>query len=249
VTALDPWAWAALGVAAVVIGISKTALPGGSILAIALFAAVLPARTSTAATLLLLMVGDVFALLAYRRHAHWPTLLRLAPAVVAGLLLGFAFLALTGDGVVRRAIGVILLLMIAVTLWRRWRQARAEQEAAARGGALLAGVYGTLGGFTTMVANAGGPVMSMYFLATRTPVQVFLGTSAWFFAIINVIKVPFLAGIGLFTGPVLLTDAILAPLVVLGALVGLRVARRLDQRLFDRIVIVLTILGAVYLLL
>ncbi|AVL98353.1 MULTISPECIES: sulfite exporter TauE/SafE family protein [Microbacterium] len=248
-TALDPWAWAALGVAAVVIGISKTALPGGSILAIALFAAVLPARTSTAATLLLLMVGDVFALLAYRRHAHWPTLLRLAPAVVAGLLLGFAFLALTGDGVVRRAIGVILLLMIAVTLWRRWRQARAEQEAAARGGALLAGVYGTLGGFTTMVANAGGPVMSMYFLATRTPVQVFLGTSAWFFAIINVIKVPFLAGIGLFTGPVLLTDAILAPLVVLGALLGLRVARRLDQRLFDRIVIVLTILGAVYLLL
>lgn len=248
-TALDPWAWAALGVAAVVIGISKTALPGGSILAIALFAAVLPARTSTAATLLLLMVGDVFALLAYRRHAHWPTLLRLAPAVVAGLLLGFAFLALTGDGVVRRAIGVILLLMIAVTLWRRWRQARAQQVAAARGGALLAGVYGTLGGFTTMVANAGGPVMSMYFLATRTPVQVFLGTSAWFFAIINVIKVPFLAGIGLFTGPVLLTDAILAPLVVLGALVGLRVARRLDQRLFDRIVIVLTILGAVYLLL
>lgn len=248
-TALDPWAWAALGVAAVVIGISKTALPGGSILAIALFAAVLPARTSTAATLLLLMVGDVFALLAYRRHAHWPTLLRLAPAVVAGLLLGFTFLALTGDGVVRRAIGVILLLMIAVTLWRRWRQARAEQEAAARGGALLAGVYGTLGGFTTMVANAGGPVMSMYFLATRTPVQVFLGTSAWFFAIINVIKVPFLAGIGLFTGPVLLADAILAPLVVLGALLGLRVARRLDQRLFDRIVIVLTILGAVYLLL
>ncbi|WP_101848149.1 sulfite exporter TauE/SafE family protein [Zhihengliuella sp. ISTPL4] len=248
-TALDPWAWAALGVAAVVIGISKTALPGGSILAIALFAAVLPARTSTAATLLLLMVGDVFALLAYRRHAHWPTLLRLAPAVVAGLLLGFAFLALTGDGVVRRAIGVILLLMIAVTLWRRWRQARAEQEAAARGGALLAGVYGTLGGFTTMVANAGGPVMSMYFLATRTPVQVFLGTSAWFFAIINLIKVPFLAGIGLFTGPVLLTDAILTPLVVLGALLGLRVARRLDQRLFDRIVVVLTVLGAVYLLL
>lgn len=248
-TALDPWAWAALGVAAVVIGISKTALPGGSILAIALFAAVLPARTSTAATLLLLMVGDVFALLAYRRHAHWPTLLRLAPAVVAGLLLGFAFLALTGDGVVRRAIGVILLLMIAVTLWRRWRQARAEQESVARGGALLAGAYGTLGGFTTMVANAGGPVMSMYFLATRTPVHVFLGTSAWFFAIINVIKVPFLAGIGLFTGPVLLTDAILAPLVVLGALLGLRVARHLDQRLFDRIVIVLTILGAVYLLL
>ena len=246
--ALDPWAWIALGLAAVAIGVSKTALPGGSILAIALFAAVLPARTSTAASLLLLMVGDVFALLAYRRHAHWPTLLRLAPAVIAGLLVGFAFLALAGDGTVRRAIGVILLLMIAVTLWRRWRQRR-EDAAAPASGILLAGTYGTLGGFTTMVANAGGPVMSMYFLATRTPVQVFLGTSAWFFAIINLVKVPFLAGLGLFETPVLLMDAVLAPLVVVGALVGLAVARRLNQRVFDRIVITLTIIGAVYLLL
>ncbi len=131
-----------------------------------------------------------------RRHAHWPTLLRLAPAVIAGLLVGFAFLALAGDGVVRRAIGVILLLMIAVTLWRRWRQSKADAAAPPSGGIVLAGAYGTLGGFTTMVANAGGPVMSMYFLATRTPVQVFLGTSAWFFAIINVIKVPFLAASG-----------------------------------------------------
>lgn len=246
--ALDPWAWAALGLAAVTIGISKTALPGGSILAIALFAAVLPARTSTAAMLLLLMVGDVFALIAYRRHAHWPTLLRLAPAVVAGLLVGFAFLALAGDGIVRRAIGVILLTMIGITLWRRWRQDRTAAQSHAPGGILLSGVYGTLGGFTTMVANAGGPVMSMYFLATRTPVQVFLGTSAWFFAIINLVKVPFLAGLGLFPGQVLLMDAALAPLVVVGALVGLAVAKRLDQRLFDRIVIGLTIAGAVYLL-
>jgi uncharacterized membrane protein YfcA len=249
VIALDPWAWAALGVAAVVIGISKTALPGANILAIALFATVLPARSSTAAMLLLLIVGDVFALLAYRRHAHWPTILRLAPAVIAGLLLGFAFLALMGDGAVRRAIGVILLVMIAVTLWRRWRQSRADAVAREPGGRiLLAGVYGSLGGFSTMVANAGGPVMSMYFLATRTSVQVFLGTAAWFFAIINLVKVPFLAGLGLFDAPVLLLDAVLAPFVVIGALGGLAVARRLDQRLFDRIVIALTIVGAVYLL-
>lgn len=248
--ALEPWAWAALGLAAITIGISKTALPGGNILAIALFAAVLPARTSTAAMLLLLIVGDVFALIAYRRHADWPTMLRLAPAVVLGLLTGFAFLALTGDGQVRRAIGVILLLMVAVTLWRRARQNRrpSRTDAPERGGILLSGIYGTLGGFTTMVANAGGPVMSMYFLATRTPVQVFLGTAAWFFAIINLIKVPFLAGLGLFEGEVLLMDAVLAPLVMIGALIGLAVAKRLDQRLFDRIVIVLTVVGALYLL-
>ncbi|WP_336297690.1 TSUP family transporter [Microbacterium sp. EF45047] len=99
-----------------------------------------------------------------------------------------------------------------------------------------------------MVANAGGPVMSMYFLATRTPMQVFLGTAAWFFAIVNLAKVPFLAGLGLFTPQVLLTDLLLAPLVVAGGLTGLRLAKRMPQRLFDRIVIVLTVLGAVTLL-
>ncbi len=245
---LSAWAWIALGLAAVITGVSKSAIPGGSTLAVVLFAAVLPARTSTAAMLLLFIVGDVFALIAYRRHAHWPTLLRLAPAVIAGLLVGFAFLAFADDAIVRRAVGVILLLMIAVTLWRRHRQNRADAVATASGGILLSSGYGALGGFTTMVANAGGPVMAMYFLATRTPVQVFLGTSAWFFAIINLVKVPFLTGLGLITPSVLLMDLMLAPLVVLGALVGLRIARRIPQRLFDRLVIVLTVAGSLYLL-
>ncbi|UYO97424.1 sulfite exporter TauE/SafE family protein [Microbacterium sp. M28] len=239
---LTPLAWSLLGLAALVAGLGKTAIPGSATVSVVLFAAVLPARTSTAAMLLLFIVGDVFALIAYRRHAHWPTLVRLAPAVLAGLVLGFLFLAYGDDRIVRRAIGVILLLMIAVTLWRRRRAATPV------GGRMLGATYGTLAGFTTMVANAGGPVMSMYFLATRTPVQVFLGTSAWFFAIVNLVKVPFLAGIGLFTPEVLLMDLLLTPLVVIGALVGLKLAKRMPQQLFDRLVIILTIVGAVYLL-
>ena len=246
-TELLPWAWVALGIAAVTVGLAKTAIPGGGILPVAIFATVLPARTSTAALLLLLIVGDVFALIAYRRHAHWPSLLRLAPAVLVGLLAGFAFLAVGDDAVVRRAIGVILLAMIAVTLWRRWWQRRADAAPAAHG-IIAASGYGALAGFTTMVANAAGPVMSMYFLAMRTPVQVFLGTSAWFFAIVNLFKVPFLAGIGLFDGHVLLMDAALVPLVVAGAFAGLWLARRMKQQVFDRMVIGLTIVGAVYLL-
>lgn len=246
-TELLPWAWVALGIAALTVGLAKTAIPGGGILPVAIFATVLPARTSTAALLLLLIVGDVFALIAYRRHAHWPSLLRLAPAVLVGLLAGFAFLAVGDDAVVRRAIGVILLAMIAVTLWRRWRRRRADAAPAAHG-IIAASGYGALAGFTTMVANAAGPVMSMYFLAMRTPAQVFLGTSAWFFAIVNLFKVPFLAGIGLFDGQVLLMDAALVPLVVAGAFAGLWLARRMKQQVFDRMVIGLTIVGAVYLL-
>lgn len=245
---LAPWAWILLATAGVVVGLSKTALPGANTVAVAIFAALLPARTSTGALLLLLIVGDLFALLTWRRHAHWPTLLRLAPAVVAGLVLGAVFLALSDNTVVRPVIGAILLAMVGVTLWRRSRADRAAGtvEGASHLGTTLG--YGALGGFTTMVANAGGPVMSMYFLAMRTPVKVFLGTAAWFFAIVNIVKVPVLAGLGLITVPVLLMDAVLVPTVVAGALIGRWLVPRIHQALFDRIVLALTILGALYLL-
>ncbi|KHK99941.1 membrane protein [Microbacterium mangrovi] len=242
---LAPWAWVLLALAAAVIGVSKTALPGANTLSIAIFAAFLPARTSTAAMLLLLIVGDMFALLTYRRHAHWPTLIRLAPAVIGGLILGAVFLAYASNAVVRPVIGGILLAMVAITLWRR-RSASSDTITHAHLGATIG--YGTLGGFTTMVANAGGPVMSMYLLAMRTPVKVFLGTAAWFFAIVNLVKLPVLAALGLFTVPVLLMDLVLVPLVVVGALVGRWLIPRIHQRLFDRIVMILTIVGAAYLL-
>ncbi|MGW9628229.1 sulfite exporter TauE/SafE family protein [Microbacterium sp. NPDC055521] len=249
---MEIWAWALLAFAALIAGLGKTALPGSSTIAVVILASVLPARTSTAAMLLLFIVGDVFALIAYRRHADWRTLLRLAPAVVVGLLVGAAFLAVSTDGIVRRTIGVILLAMVGLTLWRRRRTGvrtvGSDQTGARASGRITAAGYGTLAGFTTMVANSGGPVMSMYFLATRTPVKVFLGTSAWFFAIVNLTKVPFLAGIGLLTPEVLLLDLTLAPMVVIGALIGIRLARRMPQQLFDRLVIILTIAGSVYLL-
>lgn len=239
-------AWALLALAAVVIGLSKTAVPGGGTVAVAIFAAVLPARQSTGTILLLLIVADVFAVLAYRRHANWRALLRLAPAVVVGLGLGVAFLAVANDEWVKRVIGVILLGVIGLTLLRR-RMSRtvAGDDEPHR---VAAATYGTLGGFTTMVANAAGPVMSMYFLAARFSVKEFLGTAAWFFALVNISKVPFSIGLGLITVPSVLLDLVLVPLVVGGALLGRWIADRIDQKLFERLVIVFTIIGAVYLL-
>lgn len=240
---LAPWAWALLALSACIVGFSKTALPGANTISIAVFASVLPARESTGALLLLLIVGDAFAVWTYRKHADWPTLVRLAPAVVAGVILGVVFLAFAGDGSVRRVIGIILLALVGVTLWLRYgRGSGAASGPVARSG------FGSLAGFTTMVANSGGPVMSMYFLAARFPVQAFLGTAAWFFAIINVFKVPFSVGLGLITAPGALLDLLLVPGVILGAMLGRWVAGRIDQRAFDYAVLALTVLGAVYLL-
>lgn len=237
--------WTLLAVAAVIVGLSKTAIPGAGTIAVAIFAAVLPAKQSTGALLLLLIVADVFAVVTYRRHAYWRELWRLLPAVVVGVVLGVAFLAVADDTWVKRAIGVILLGVVAITLFRRRMTARVDVQ---KPHTAAAATYGTLAGFTTMVANAAGPVMSMYFLARRFPVKEFLGTAAWFFAIINVAKVPFSVGLGLITPPGLLLDLVLVPAVVAGALGGRWIAARIDQTVFERLVVVFTIVGAVYLL-
>jgi uncharacterized protein len=248
---LSPAEFAALAFAALLVGFSKTAVSGANTVSLAIFAAVLPARASTGVLLPILIVGDVLAVLTYRRHAHWPTLWRLFPAVGAGVVVGTLFLMWADDQVVRTSIGAILLLMTAVTVWRR-RTADQDDEpdsVTTRAGRVKARSYGVLGGFTTMVANAGGPVMSMYLLSAGFRKLGFLGTSAFFFLIVNVSKVPFSVGLGLIDGPSLLLDATLALFVVPGALLGKWAVHRINQRLFEQLVIAATVLGGLQLLL
>ncbi|MEW2120551.1 sulfite exporter TauE/SafE family protein [Streptomyces sp. NPDC005474] len=248
------WEFAALAAAAVLVGFSKTAVSGANTVSLAIFAAVLPARESTGVLLPILIAGDVLAVLTYRRHAHWPTLWRLFPAVAVGVVVGTVFLVWADDEVVRTSIGAILLLMTGVTVWRR-RRAEAESEddepdaVSTPAGRLKARSYGILGGFTTMVANAGGPVMSMYLLSAGFRKLGFLGTSAFFFLIVNVSKVPFSAGLGLIDGHSLLLDAALVLFVVPGAFLGKWAVNRINQRLFERLVIAATVVGGAQLLL
>ncbi|MER7784384.1 sulfite exporter TauE/SafE family protein [Streptomyces albidoflavus] len=257
---ITPGAFALLAAAALLVGFSKTSVSGANTISLAVFAAVLPAKESTGVLLPLLIVGDICAVLVYRRHAHWPTLWRLFPAVAAGVLAGTAFLAFADDGAVRTSIGAILLAMSAMTYWRRRKAARAPagtdgepgaeaEPGTGRGGRLRARGYGVLGGFTTMVANAGGPVMSLYLLSAGFRKLGFLGTSAWFFLIVNTSKVPFSVGLGLIDGSSLLLDAGLVLFVVPGALLGRALAHRINQALFDQLVLAATVVGGVQLLL
>jgi uncharacterized membrane protein YfcA len=248
---LTGWEFAALALAALLVGFSKTAVSGANTISLAVFAAVLPARASTGVLLPLLIAGDVLAVLTYRRHAHWPTLWRLFPAVAAGVVVGTLFLMRADDGIVRTSIGVILLLMAALTVWRRRtaEQAAEPDAVTTRAGRVKARSYGVLGGFTTMVANAGGPVMSMYLLSAGFRKLGFLGTSAFFFLIVNVSKVPFSVGLGLIDGPSLLLDAALVLFVLPGALLGKWAVDRINQRLFEQLAIAATVLGALQLLL
>ncbi len=256
---LSASSWLLVVLGALIVGFSKTALPGAGTLAAGAFALAMPAKESTAALLLLLIVGDMTALWVYRREPDWRTLVRLLPSAMIGVILGAFFFAAVDDRTVSLTIGVILLVLVTLTLGRRLRARRRAQDGATddepvtgsrRGAAATAqGIgYGLLGGFTTMVANAAGPGMTLNLLMMRMPVMTFLGTSAWFFAVINLFKLPFSAGLGLFSREILLLDLLLVPVVLLAAYLGTRVARRIPQSVFDKLVLGLTVLASIGLL-
>lgn len=240
---------------AFLVGVAKTAVGGLGTVAVALFAAVLPARESTAAVLLLLVVGDVCAVAAYRRDADWSLLRQVVPGVLPGLVVGTLVLAVVGDSVLRVGIAMVILLLVAMQLWLAHHRPR-DVPLAARDGpeevggspwATRAGT-GIVAGFTTMVANAAGPVMTLYLVAQGVDKRRFLGTSAWFFFGVNLCKLPFSAGLGLFRRDLVLVDVVLVPLVLLGAWAGVHVAHRLGQRSFERVVLVATAVSGLGLL-
>jgi uncharacterized membrane protein YfcA len=246
VAELAPGAIALLAIGALLIGVAKTAIGGVSLISVAIFAAVLPSRLSTGVVLPLLLVGDVVAVRTYHAHADWRTLVRLIPAVAVGLAAGVIFIAQVDDTVMRRAIGAVLLALVVLHLIGR-RTQRDEQPGGPQSRSVRWG-FGSLAGFTTMVANAGGPAMSMYLLAARFTVLSFMGTSAWFFFVVNLMKVPFSVGLELITPATLLLDLVLAPAVVLGAWLGRVIITRIDQALFDKLVLVTTVLSGLNLL-
>ena len=244
-TTLDTTAWLLLGCGALMVGFAKTAFGGAGSLAAVCFAAALPARESTGALLPLLIAGDLLALALYRRHCQWSTLARLVPGVVPGLLLGAWFVAEADDGVMRVAIGTILLAM---SVWQLAQRRTGSRDEAPHLGPVAIGLVGVTAGFTTMTANAGGPVMTLYLVATGMVMLELLGTVAWFFFVVNVLKLPFSAGLDLISTASLATDAVLVPVMLVGGGLGALVVRRISQMTFERGALGLTAVAAVLLL-
>jgi uncharacterized membrane protein YfcA len=241
----------ALGIAALGVGFAKTAIGGVASISVVLFATILPARESTGALLPLLLVGDVVAVATYRRHIDWRTLLRLFPSVVVGIGAGVFVVASVGDTSMRRMIGAVLLALVAVHLVQQRLQRRQDPEALKaaqhRRRHATAAVFGVLAGFTTMVANAGGAVMSIYLLSAGMGMLGFLGTTAWFFFAVNLFKVPFSVGLDLISVDSLILDAWLVPAVLLGAVLGRAAVRRIDQARFEVLVLFFVVVSSLYL--
>lgn len=234
--------WIMMALAAMILGLSKCGLPGLGILAIPLVATVVPAKLSTGFILPMLVAGDIIGVVYYRRHAEWKHLIRVFPWTVAGVLAGWFSMGRMNDAQISHLIGAIVLIMLALNIVR---QRYSDLDSRIPHSLGFAAVIGLLAGFTTMVANAAGPIMTIYLLTMSLPPTAFLGTSAWFFLLVNLFKVPFSAQLGLITLASLKINAILFPCIALGAWGGVRFARLIPRRVFEALVQIIAAIGAI----
>jgi uncharacterized membrane protein YfcA len=236
-----------MALGALIIGYSKTALGGLGAVAVAIFATVLPARQSTAAILMVLIVGDVIACWHYRHDADWSLIRRLLPAVLPGLLLGTFFLGAVSDDALRRSIGAVLLVLLLLQLWVKSRTS--DEPSLVHRRRLASWGAGSGMGFATMTANAAGSVMTLYLSAAGIDKRRFVGTNAWFFLIVNLVKVPFSVALGLLHVADVGRAVVLSPVVLVGGLLGYATVRLISQRTFDLAVLLASALAAASLLL
>src|SRR5277367_6125520 len=245
----EPLQWVCAVLGALMVGISKAGITGLSILSVALFTHVFPSSKQASGLVLpLLIFGDFVAVLSYRTHTQWRYLWRLMPWTAAGVVLGYFALGYVSDRTARIMIGVIIVALCILGYWRRYLRAP-PQETEGAWHWTLAAALGVMAGFITLVANAAGPLMAIYLIAMRLPKMEYVGTAAVFFMLLNLFKVPFMVDLGLITAQSFSFNLMLAPAVLLGALAGRWLLKRVNQNLFEQLVLLLSAIGGILLIL
>ena len=243
----ESWQWALAVAGAFFVGVSKAGISGLGLLFIAIFANIMPTKLASGFMLPLLIFGDIVAVAAYRAHAQWRFLLKLFPWTGVVVVLGYFAMGKIDDRQARLLIGTVILSMVVLHVLRSRRAAAAGEDPAMHHLPVVI-LTGVLAGFTTLVANAAGPLMAVYLLSARLPKMEYVGTAAVFFLLLNLFKVPFMVDLGLITTNSFGINLALAPVVLAGAWLGRRLVTKIDQKVFEKLVLTLSAVAGLRLL-
>lgn len=243
--AMDWWQWAILIVAGLLIGMSKTGFQGINTPTIPLLALAFGAKESTGIILPMLCMADLIAVIYYRRSAQWKYIGKLLPYAIAGF-----FVAIWVERYIPAAQFRYLMAgcIFAGLVFMFWQERQGEKAMITRKW-WYSPTFGLTGGFTTMIGNAAGPVMAIYLLSMNLPKYAFVGTSAWFFLIVNYLKLPLQIVVwDNITWESVLVDVMVLPAIITGAVMGIKLVKKLPEKSYRKMILWLTVVATAMLL-
>lgn len=232
--------WILATLAAFVIGMSKAGIKGIAVINVTFMALAFGAKESTGMVVPLLILADIFAVIYYNRHTQWSYVFKVLPWMVFGLVIGVFIGKDLPESLFRIGMAVIIIITVFMMYW--WDRKKVKTVPTHW---TFSGAIGTLAGITTMVGNLAGAFSNIYFLAMRLPKNHFIGTAAWLFLIVNVLKLPFHFFVWkTITWESLILNVKLLPGIFLGFFVGIRIIKLINEEFFRKMILVLTALGA-----
>jgi uncharacterized membrane protein YfcA len=224
------------------IGFAKGGFGGLGSLLTPILALVLPVALAVGVLLPMLMVGDAFAVTMYWKEWNLDLVKRMLPAGIVGALAGtFLLSSMSPDGL-RIILGIFVLVLVAYRFVGDWIQAlRYEPKP------WHAPAAGFLAGVASGMFNNGGPAFSSYLLLQKLKARPFIATSAIYFALLNLIKVPGFLYTGVLNVPLLFSLWWVFPFIPVGIWVARMTLTRVSPSAFEWIIVVLLIFSSLWL--
>ncbi|MEQ1586904.1 MAG: sulfite exporter TauE/SafE family protein [Cyclobacteriaceae bacterium] len=227
---------------ALLTGMAKTGVHGAGMLSVPLLAQVFGGQLSSGIMLPMLVLADVLGVWYYHRHASWHHLKILFPWAALGVVAGTITGSYINDHIFKIAMAATIVISVIIMLWLE-KLGSPDNIPKQKSFAIVTGVAG---GFTSMVGNLAGSVMSVYLLSVRLPKNAFIGTTAWFFLVVNWFKVPFhVFAWHTISWNTVWFDLVMLPLIILGAWLGIIIVKALTETMYRWFIIVMTLVAAI----
>ncbi|MEK9787586.1 MAG: sulfite exporter TauE/SafE family protein [Flavobacteriaceae bacterium] len=229
---------------ALLLGISKAGIKGIASLIVTGLALVYGAKESTGILMPLLLVGDVFAIIYYKRHLQKKHLFKLLPWMIIGVLIGVAGGTYISERIFKYGMASIILFSVALMYYWENKKDKTVPTHWTFGSSM-----GLLAGFTTMIGNLAGAFSNIYFLALRLPKNNFIGTAAWLFFLINAFKVPFhIWSWETINKSSVIISLKLVPFVIIGLVMGVFLVQKIENEHYRKLILLFTAIGGIAIL-
>jgi len=229
---------------AFLLGVSKAGIKGIAALIVTGFALAFGAKASTGILMPLLLLGDIFAVSYYKGFVKWNYIIKLLPWMILGVLIGVIGGRLISEIIFKYSMaGIILFSVGQMYYWENRKNKKIPTHWS------FGSSMGILAGFTTMVGNLAGAFTNIYFLAMRLPKNIFIGTAAWLFFVINSFKIPFHVWSWNTINKISIVKSLeLVPFVILGLLLGVFVVKKINDDGYRKLILFFTALGGIAIL-